>query len=486
MTIPIPIPNPMPTLIGSAFGPVGATVGELYTGLTETIDEAQALFGDHVTSGAARPAPDLGHAPPQARGQLSWRHPHPDQQGPAADAERKAADDLDKKTADLKSLDDQLDGLSKQIVDQNDDAKTKLTSLKSEIDKELDYVKTSKDTSVVKDQAVSKFLQDKATEVAGVLTSAADSISKNKQNLNQIGGGYNTDPGLTSPPAGGDPTPGAAPGGGGGDPLGGGGYGGGGGGYGDGSDDEYGDEDGGGSMGDLAGMLPQAASMLPQALGGLGGGMGGGGGLGDLGSLLSSAVQNAKDKDKDKSADDDKDTKDTKDSKDGKDGKDQPAPAAPAAPPASPSASGAAPAGGAPAAVPPPPAPPAPTLVTRPDGTPATASTTAAAAAARAHLGGADLTQAYKDAKITLPPLGSSLKDTVPPSATGVGDLAAFKDRFVMMLGDGKVYLDGKEQPLAALAKLPGFLGFFHPAAPADSPVSAPVGTGGAADHVAS
>lgn len=469
MTSPTP-PPPAPVgpsfgslLVGSAFGPPGIAGALAWDALSDLVDKAESLFGDGKPAG-----PQGGFV----GGGGSFDHgAPPPAQGGAADAEKKAADDLAKKTDALKSLDDQLDALSKQIVSDNDDAKKKLVALKGEIDKELDYAKTSGDTSVVKDQAVSKFLQDKADEVAGVITAAAQSISKNQQSLNQIGNGYNTDPSLTPAAPGTDPSVaggGAAPA----DPYASGGYGGG---YGDdyGSDGGYGDGygDGYGSdpMSSMADMLPQLGSMLPGALGGLGGGMGASP-LGDLGSLLSSAARDAGNS-QDHKTDDATDNKKDDPKPDDKvtppvtNNQNQPATGAPQ-PGTEQTGSGAQPSTAPP---PPPPAPPAPTLVTRPDGTSATAPSAATAAASRAHLGGADLVPAYKDANIQLPPVGTPLKDTLPPSATGMGDLAAFKDRYVMLLGDGKVYLDGKEQPLSALAKLPGFLGFFRPAAPPDA-----------------
>ncbi|OKH63006.1 hypothetical protein EB74_14175 [Mycobacterium sp. SWH-M5] len=55
-----------------------------------------------------------------------------------------------------------------------------------------------------------------------------------------------------------------------------------------------------------------------------------------------------------------------------------------------------------------------------------------------------------------------TVKDTIPLSSAEVGDLAQFKDKYVMLLGDNKVYLDGEMQPASALAKLTGFMGFRH------------------------
>ena len=104
--------------------------------------------------------------------------------------------------------------------------------------------------------------------------------------------------------------------------------------------------------------------------------------------------------------------------------------------------------------------------VVRPDGSNVTASSPAAAAAARAVLGGAPLEDAYKAANIGLPHPGSPLKDTIDLGQAQVGDLAQFKDRYVMMMGDRQVYVDGEMKPASALAKLPGFVGFRH--APAD------------------
>lgn len=110
----------------------------------------------------------------------------------------------------------------------------------------------------------------------------------------------------------------------------------------------------------------------------------------------------------------------------------------------------------------------------RPDGSSATAVSPAVASAANAHLGGASIQDAYKAAGITLPPPGTQIKDTLPSlSVAQPGDLAVFKDKYVMLLGDGKIYLDGQEQPVSALAKLTGFMAFCHP--PASSTPNVPV-----------
>ena len=70
-----------------------------------------------------------------------------------------------------------------------------------------------------------------------------------------------------------------------------------------------------------------------------------------------------------------------------------------------------------------------------------------------------------------LAPPGSPVKDTIELTDAHVGDLAQFKDRYVMMLGDNKVYLDGEMQPASALHKLAGFMGFRH--APESLPATA-------------
>ena len=99
----------------------------------------------------------------------------------------------------------------------------------------------------------------------------------------------------------------------------------------------------------------------------------------------------------------------------------------------------------------------------------------AVASAASAHLGGASIEDAYKAAGITLPPPGTQIKDTLPSlSMAQVGDLAVFKDKYVMLLGDNKIYLDGQEQPVSALAKLTGFMAFCHPPASSTPSVPAP------------
>lgn len=438
------------------------------------IDKVAELFGDGHKSGERTYYGGGG-----ADNGIDWNSPS------AAEAEKVAAGNLATKTAQLQTLDSQLAALAGQIVDDNDAAKKKLTALKGEIEKELTYTKTSPDSSVVKYHAVTQFLQDKAGEVAQVVTDAAAAVAKRKGQLGDLDSQYPGDP--TTPPAApgtmppvADPslTPPVDPSqyGGYADP-----------GYGYGDEYGYGDQggfaDAAGQLGEAAaGALPQMASAIPGALGGLGGGLP----LGDLGSLIGAAADRGDNRARDDQSNDGTQDKQQKSDPpaDGEQKKEATPPADDKqndqkneqTPEAKPEATP------APA---PPPAPPAPTLVVRPDGTNVTAASPAVAAAARAHLGGASLEDSYKAAGIMLPPPGTPLKDTIALSQTHVGDLAQFRDRYVMLMGENKVYLDGQMQPAAALAKLTGFMGFRRapdsvtPAVPAAA--AAPIADPGAA-----
>lgn len=434
---------------------------------------AMALFGsDGSDDGSADPGDSEGdQADPETYG------------GDSADAEAAAGQQLSTQTDTLKSLDTELDTLSKQIIAQNDASKQKLLDLKADVDKELDYITNSGDDNVSKTAAVSQFLQTKASDIAKVITDAAATVAKNQQQLQQLGNQYGQQGPPDTPPGGdqnmpgdpGTPDPGIVPQT---DP---------GTDYGPGSQSPYGQDpgydSGYGSGTDpasaLGQMLPQMASAIPGALGGMNP-LGSMGGLGDLGSVIGDAIHGSggdrtpqsdkpdtgdgkKDKTDDGKKDDQGDQQQKHDQagqtndqnqQNGQQGNPQTPPAA-------------TPSGTAP------PAPPAPTLVKLPDGTNGTATSPAAAAAANAHLGGASIEDAYKAAGITLPPPGTQIKDTLPSlSVAQPGDLAVFKDKYIMLLGGNKVYLDGQVQPVSALAKLTGFVAFCHP--PASSTPNVP------------
>ncbi|PQM44868.1 hypothetical protein C1Y40_04970 [Mycobacterium talmoniae] len=259
--------------------------------VVDLIDWGLGLFGDDDDDDDSQASP----APPYP-GTTPGAGPYPEMpgwNGSSADAEKQASDDLVKKTAELTALDEAMAGLAAQIVDDNDEAKKKLLQLKGEIDSELEYAKSSGDSSVVKDEAVNKFLQDKASEVAKVISDAGASVAKRKAEITGVGNQYPGGTGIGSGAGSGEIPPdlgmGAGSYGGYPDP-----YGMGGGGY----EDPYYEDPGYGATdpGDLAdtaaGLLPQVASALPGALGGVGAGpLSGLGGLGSLGDLIGSAVR---------------------------------------------------------------------------------------------------------------------------------------------------------------------------------------------------
>lgn len=468
-------PNPWlfsgPDVIDSAVPPFLAA---LPPPLGPLIAGAWGLFGSHPHSSTLPPDGGTPHDPAAGpQGQPGTFV------GPTAEAEAAAKQTLSGQTATLKDLDQQLDDLSTKITAQNDAARQKLLDIKSDIEKELDYANTSTDDDIQKSAALSQFLGDKTAAIAKVITDAAASVSANQEQIRHLNSQYGQNPDPSQPATQNpDPTddpsgptdpvtsPAAAPsayGPGAGDP-----YGGGGGGEGYGAD----------PASELGQMLPQMASALPGALGGMNP-MSSLGGLGDLGSVLGDAIHSGNghnddggphpadksDKSDDKGGNKKSDQHPQKNDQSGQttsqisgqdpqNGQQQP--------------------GAAPAATPPPP-PPAPSLVKRPDGSSAMAVSPAVASAASAHLGGASIEDAYKAAGITLPPPGTQIKDTLPSlSMAQVGDLAVFKDKYVMLLGDNKIYLDGQEQPVSALAKLTGFMAFCHPPASSTPSVPAP------------
>ncbi|SIC22791.1 DUF4226 domain-containing protein [Mycobacteroides abscessus] len=452
--------NPIPHI------PAGAVLVPGFSTILDILHDAWDMFGSGSTSDQPQPSSGGGS------GASSWaNHQVALLEGKTGDAEQNAAKALADKTETLKSLDAQLRGVADQILDNNNASKKKLEALAAEVEKELKYLEESKDDSGVKTEAATQFLGEKSGEIIKVLTDAANDIDSSRAALEQIGQGY-----------GGGVVDG---GGGAGDvlPEGGGGAGGA---YGGGAEPlpqdyqpgmydsgQYGE----GQQPGIGETLGQAASAIPQALGGLGGGMGNP--LGDIGSTIGGLIgkaadsQSREDRDNSRSerereADEQKRKDDAAAEQKKKDDeaaaeqkkKDDEAAAQKKREQEQQQQTGAT-GGGTPA---PPPAP-APTMVTRPDGTPAQAANSAIAAAARAHLGGADIGDAYKAAGITLPPPGTTLKDTIPPGQATMGDLAMFKDKWVMLLGDNKVYVDGQQQPASVLGKMPGFMGFTHPPA---------------------
>lgn len=464
--VPEPKPNPnnpIPKAPGWMMLAPGFQIPAL---VLNTASSAWDLFGSD----------DKPEASPGFRGGSGRFGDAPGHEGTAADAEQEAAKKLSDRTETLKNLDAQLKAIGDQIIDANSEKKKRIEAIAGEIQKEMQYLDSSKDSSVAKVQAVNEFLSEKSGEIAKIITEGADEAAQNRLLLGQLGSEYGSDYGSDGSGGGGDYGGGDYGGAGGG-----GGYGGSeGGGAGGGGYDQYGygDQQPGDDMGsqfsDALGQAIPAATSAGQGL--LSGVTSPLSGLSDLGGMVGSAMRGSgddrsradedsdrRDHDKSENTDtkDDKSKDDTKDDKNKDDTKDDKNKDQTQVQPV-----GAQPAGPAPAP------PPAPTLVTRPDGSPVTASNPSVAAAARAVLGGASIEDGYKAAGISLPALGSPLKDTIPPANAGIGDLAVFKDKYEMLLGDKKVYLDGQMQDMAALGKLTGFMGFIK--APASSTPLAP------------
>lgn len=408
----------------------------------------------------------------------------PGHEGTAADAEQEAAKKLTERTETLKSLDAQLKSIGDQIIDSNSEKKKRIEAIAGEVQKELQYLDSSKDSSVAKVQAVNEFLSEKSGELAKIITEAADEAAQNRAILAQLQNEYGPDFGYEE--GGGGYGGGEGGGGGGGYGGGEGGSGGdGGGGYDNGGYDQgqYEEQQGGGLADTLGQAIPGLASAGQGLASGLTSPMSG---LSDLGGIIGSAIKGSgedrgradednerRDREKadddrkaeeDRKADEERKAKEEEERKAKEEADRKAKEGQPVVPPA-----GAQPTGPAPAP------PPAPTLVIRPDGSPVTAANSSVAAAAKAVLGGANIEDGYKAAGMSLPALGTPLKDTISPANAGVGDLAVFKDKYEMLLGDKKVYLDGQMQDMAALGKLTGFMGFIK--APASATPNVPAGT---------
>jgi len=236
-----------------------------------------------------------------------------------------------------------------------------------------------------------------------------------------------------------------------------------------------------GPLGMPGGMDPLAAlsglSGLGGALGGLGAGPLGGlgsvlGPLGQLGGLAGGAMMER--------APDDRPTDAFHDQPPG-----HPTDAPPATEPAAAHTETAAPAGTS--TDPPAPAPaaaapataPAPgggdpsRTVALPDGSTVEAPDAPAARVLRAVLSGTSVTDAYHGAGVDLAPPGSPVLHPVDPSQLRPGDIAQFVARPpVLVMGDGKIWLDGQLQPIGALGTSNDFLGWNRPAAPTATPAT--------------
>lgn len=373
--------------------------------------------------------------------------------GAAADAAKGAAGELDADVAKLNQMREQLDKISAQMVDDNSGAKQKLLALKDEIDKKIEYAKGTDDTPT-KVKAIAQFLKDKSDAVLQILNEAAEKAGQAQANIEGLqldqpmpgygpevggggGGGGGMGPGTVTGPDG-SPIPGY-----GGDFN---------------PNDPYGllGQQGPGSPLD---QLGQAAAGLAGQAGQVASGFTGGGGslpIGDIGSAIAGLAGQARDSGESRDREEREERRREDENKpEPKPEENKPAPVPdpnqkPEGPKTDPAANGQQP----PAAPPP---PPAPTLVTRPDGTTGQASTEQVAAMSRAVLGGASVDDAAKAAGLTPPALGAPVKNTVSPAAAMMGDLAVFKDKYVLMLGDQKVWLDGEVKPAAALSTLAGF-----------------------------
>jgi hypothetical protein len=76
----------------------------------------------------------------------------------------------------------------------------------------------------------------------------------------------------------------------------------------------------------------------------------------------------------------------------------------------------------------------------------------------------ADPKAAYAKAGITLPPAGTPIVNAIAPDDLQPGDVAAFKDHYVMALGDGQVLVNGQKQPASSVMQSsPDFLGWMRP-----------------------
>ncbi|MBB3753687.1 hypothetical protein FHT44_006209 [Mycolicibacterium sp. BK634] len=442
--------------------------------VVDLVTAAGTLFaGGHPSAPPppAHPNPQVGTAAPAPAAP-----PAPPGSGGLVDGAGAAGDTYQGSVAAAAGTDDKLAAQLKQIFAANQAARDKVTAILAEISaKQRELGSGPSDPASL--TAFQRFVDQKMGEIQQVLSDAQVDAGTQAQVLRDLGEEYhaNTPDGSgpsAASPAGSTNDTAAAPAGEGGtdsgsssppqrpvvDPL-----------------------AGLGGVGSSMGMDPLAALSglggLGSALAGLGGlGSGPVGGLGSaLGSLgqlggLSPGSAGERDAPHEAPADAFHEQPPT-----------HPADAVPAAEPASRSAEPPA------AASTPPDAQPAPSAaapasapaaggdplrsVALPDGTTVEAPDPQSAQVLRAVLSGSTVTDAYHAAGIELAPPGSPVLHPVDPSQLQPGDIAQFVSRPpVLVIGHGKIWMDGQLQPIGALGTSNDFLGWSKPAASTPAP----------------
>jgi hypothetical protein len=430
------------------------------------------LFADHPAAPPPHPAPPVGiTAPPVAP-------PTPPGAGGLVEGAGAAGDSYQGSAAAAAGTDDKLATQLKQIFAANQAARDKVTAILAEISaKQRDLGSGTSDPASL--TAFQRFVDQKMGEIQQVLSDAQVDAGTQAQVLRDLAAEYHA----TAPDGSGTAT--AAP-----------------------ADSSSGatvpSDSSGGTASEspnaspqsvtdpLAGLGPLGSPMgmdpltALSGLGGLGGALAGLGGLGTgplgglgsaLGSLgqlggLSQSSAGERDAPHDAPPDGFHDQPPT-----------HPPDSAPAAEPAPRSAETP-----AAAAVPPDPQPAPPAAapasapasgsdplrsVALPDGTTVEAPDTQSAQVMRAVLSGSSVTDAYHAAGIELAPPGSPVLHPVDPSQLQPGDVAQFVSRPpVLVVGHGKIWLDGQLQPIGALGASNDFLGWSKPAVQTAAPAA--------------
>lgn len=113
-----------------------------------------------------------------------------------------------------------------------------------------------------------------------------------------------------------------------------------------------------------------------------------------------------------------------------------------------------------------------PTAVRLPNGETTTAPNPSVAAAVRAAIGGSPIVEAFRQQGMTIPPAGTPVATSLPPDRLLPGDIGVFPTHHALALGNDKALIKGMIEPIP-MAAAPGFLGWTHPPAPVDFPLSA-------------
>jgi hypothetical protein len=111
------------------------------------------------------------------------------------------------------------------------------------------------------------------------------------------------------------------------------------------------------------------------------------------------------------------------------------------------------------------------TVVRLPNGDTVTAPTPQLAGAIRAAIAGTPIGAAFHEQGIVIPPPGTAVPNPVDPARLMTGDIGMFTDRQALALDSSRALFNGKIQPVTSVSG-PSFLGWLHPGSGAAAPAA--------------